>query len=100
MNDGFLNLLIMHYRNRVSDQGRVAATFAYDFLDEMEKQGFTIVRTADLELAERKAAHGCTDALCGDCDAATVAMYWCESCQSYHHPHNETCIRDSEAGRS
>ena len=29
---------------------------------------YTIVRTTDLDLAARKASHGCSDALCGDCD--------------------------------
>ena len=51
------------------DNERFATHFAKRLADHLTAEGFTVVRTADLDLAARKSAHGCSDALCGDCDA-------------------------------
>ena len=68
MDDQFLNVLVNYYRHLIDPYDGRAVTFATGLADCIKDHGYTIVRTADLDLAERKSAHGCTDALCGDCD--------------------------------
>ena len=68
MNDSrqILDLLVSTYSTTAPR--REAMLYAERIFYALMDAGFTIVRTADLDLAVRKSAHGCTDALCGDCD--------------------------------
>lgn len=47
---------------------RGAKTATDHLLRHLQRRGYTIRRTELLDLADRKSAHGCTDALCGECD--------------------------------
>lgn len=67
MTADLLDLLTAWHRDEATAEPE-ARQYAQKLLTVLGRDGYTIVRTADLDLAERKAAHGCTDALCGDCD--------------------------------
>jgi hypothetical protein len=67
--EDMLNVLAQHMQDNFPGSRREKyADIAREYSDALGAFGFSIVRTADLDLAERKAAHGCSDAPCGDCD--------------------------------
>jgi hypothetical protein len=67
MADDPLTIFTDWHRDEATDTDE-AREYAQRLYDRLTDNGYTIVRTADIDLAERKSAHGCTDAPCGECD--------------------------------
>ena len=67
MTDDPLTVLTDWHRDEATDTDE-AREYAQRLCDRLTDNGYTIVRTTDLDRTERKAAHGCSDTLCPDCD--------------------------------